>query len=144
MQEFVETRWMGNMAFEAEIDGFAVKMDASPEFGGTNYGPKPKRLIIPSLAGCTGMDIVSILHKKRVIFSDFRILINAEMTETHPKYYSKIHLIFQFTGENFIGNDEVHEKIKRSIELSSDVYCGVTAMLKKSSDITWEIQLKNS
>lgn len=144
MQEFVETRWMGKMAFEAELDGFSVKMDASPEFGGNNYGPKPKPLILPSLAGCTGMDVVSILTKKRVSFSDFKILINAEMTETHPKYYSKIHLIYQFTGENFEGNDEVYEKIKRAVELSSDNYCGVTAMLRKSSDISWEIQLQNS
>ncbi len=143
MQEFVETRWMGQMTFEAAIDGYPVKMDASPEHGGSNFGPRPKPIILSSLAGCTGMDIVSILTKKRITFHDFRILIHAEMTETHPKYYHKIHLVYHFTGENFEGNMELFEKIKRSIELSSDNYCGVSAMLRKSCDITWEIQLKN-
>jgi len=143
MKEFVETRWMGQMTFEGSIDGFPVRMDASPEHGGSSFGLKPKPMILLSLAGCTGMDVVSILNKKRFVFNDFRILINAEMTETHPKYYHKIHLIFQFTGENFEGNEELYGKIKRSVELSSDNYCGVSAMLRKSCDISWEIQLKN-
>lgn len=143
MHEFVETRWMGQMVFEAEVDGFLVRMDASPEFGGTKSGPRPKPLILPSLAGCTGMDVVSILSKKRVTYNDFRIIVNAEMTETHPKYYNKIHLIYLFTGENFEGDTELYDKIKRAVELSSDNYCGVTAMLRKSCDISWEIQLKN-
>lgn len=131
------------MKFEAEVDGFPINMDASPEHGGSNFGSRPKPMVLSSLAGCTGMDVVSILSKKRVTFGDFRILIHAEMTETHPKYYHKIHLIYQFTGENFEGNQELHEKIKRSVELSSDNYCGVSAMLRKSCDISWEIQLKN-
>ncbi|NQV01931.1 MAG: OsmC family protein [Bacteroidia bacterium] len=143
MNKFVETRWMGQMSFEAAIDGIPVKMDASSEHGGRDFGTRPKPLVLSSLAGCTGMDVVSILTKKRITFSDFRILINAEMTETHPKYYHKIHLIYLFTGENFEGNEELFEKIKRSVELSSDNYCGVTAMLRKSCDISWEIQLKN-
>ncbi|MFH1296072.1 MAG: OsmC family protein [Bacteroidota bacterium] len=144
MNEFVETRWMGKMTFEASIDGIPVKMDANPKHGGSSFGPRPKPMVLSSLAGCTGMDIVSILTKKRITFSDFRILINAEVTETHPKYYHKIHLIFQFTGENFKGNQEVYEKIKRSIDLSSDNYCGVNAMLRKTCDISWEIRLMNS
>ena len=144
MTEFVETRWMGQMAFEAVIDGIPVKMDASPEHGGRNFGPRPKPMILSSLAGCTGMDVASILAKKRITFSDFRILINAEMTETHPKYYHKIHLIYQFTGENFKGNEELYERIKRSVELSCDNYCAVNAMLRKTCDISWEIRLKNS
>jgi len=143
MQEFVETRWMGQMTFEAAIDGYPIRMDSSPEHGGSNFGPRPKPMVLSSLAGCTGMDVVSILTKKRITFQDFKIQIHAEMTETHPKYYHKIHLVYHFTGENFEGNTELYEKIKRSIELSSDNYCGVSAMLRKSCDITWEIQLKN-
>lgn len=135
---------MGHMTFEAAIDGFPVRMDASLEHGGKNFGPRPKPMVLSSLAGCTGMDVVSILSKKRIAFGDFRILINAVMTETHPKYYHKIHLIYRFTGENFEDNKELYEKIKHSIELSNDNYCGVSAMLRKSCDISWEIQLKNS
>ncbi|TSA27428.1 MAG: OsmC family peroxiredoxin [Bacteroidetes bacterium] len=144
MDEFVETKWMGNMTFEATIDGFPVRMDATPEHGGTGFGPRPKPIVLSSLAGCTGMDVVSILAKKRISYTEFKILILAEMTESHPKYYHKIHLTYQFTGENFEGNQELFEKISRSIELSSDNYCGVTAMLRKSCDISWELQLQNS
>lgn len=144
MNETVETRWMGQMTFEANVDGFPVRMDASPDHGGTGFGPRPKPTILSALAGCTGMDVVSILSKKRVAFQDFRILIEAEMTETHPKYYHKIHLIYQFTGEHFVGDEGLLDKIKRAIELSSENYCGVSAMLRKACSITWEIQLKNS
>ncbi len=144
MSETVETRWMGQMSFEAKIDGYPIKMDASPEFGGRNYGPRPKPMVLSSLAGCTGMDVVSILKKKRVEFTDFRVVIDGELTTTHPKYYSKIHIIFEFTGDNFEGNDEIYSKVKRAVELSSENYCGVSAMLKNSSEISWEITLKNS
>jgi len=143
MNEFVETKWMGDMTFEATVDEFPVRMDATSENGGSGFGPRPKPMILSSLAGCTGMDVVSILLKKRVVFHDFRILINAEMTETHPKYYHKIHLIYQFSGDNFEGNEELFTKIKRAIELSSENYCGVSAMLRKACEISWEIQLKN-
>jgi putative redox protein len=144
MNESVETRWMGQMAFEATIDDLPVRMDASPDHGGSGFGPRPKPMILTSLAGCTGMDVVSILTKKRLAFEEFRIQINAEMTDTHPKYYHKIHLIYLFSGENFEGNEAVIDKIKRAIELSTENYCGVNAMLRKSCDISWEIQLINS
>ena len=144
MSEIVETRWMGQMSFEAKIDGYPIKMDASPDFGGSNFGPRPKPMVLSSLAGCTGMDVVSILKKKRVEFTDLRIVIDGEMTDTHPKYYRKIHIVFEFTGDNFDGNEEIHSKVKRAVELSSENYCGVSAMLKNPSEITWEIRLKNS
>ncbi len=144
MNEIVETTWMGHMAFEATIDGYSIKMDATPDHGGTNFGPRPKPMVLSSLAGCTGMDVVSILKKKRVEFTGFRIKINGEMTETHPKYYNKIRITYEFAGDNFEGNNEIYAKIKRAVELSSENYCGVNAMLKNSSEISWEILLKNS
>ncbi|MFH1161491.1 MAG: OsmC family protein [bacterium] len=76
MIEVVETRWMGHLAFEANIDGFHVKMDTSPQHGGTGFGPRPKPMVLSSLAGCTGMDVVSILTKKRVEFAGLKIIIN--------------------------------------------------------------------
>jgi len=144
MNEIVETRWMGHMAFETNIDGHSILMDATPEHGGNDSGTRPKPMVLSSLAGCTGMDIISILNKKRVEIKDFRIKINGELTETHPKYYHKINILFEFSGDNFDGNDEVFAKIKRAVELSSEKYCGVSAMLRNPSEITWEIRLKNS
>lgn len=143
MSEIVETHWMGDMAFESQIDQFTINLDASPEHGGLNHGPRPKPLLLSSLAGCTGMDIVSIVRKKRVDLKKFDIRIEAEMTDTHPKYYHKIHLIFTFYGKDFEGNDALLSKITRAVELSSENYCGVSAMLKKSSEITYEIRIRN-
>lgn len=144
MNEVIETNWKGQMAFESSIDGFAIKMDADPQFGGTKYGPRPKPMLLSSLAGCTGMDVVSILNKKRVAFKALKIIIDAELTETHPKYYQKIKLIFEFTGENFAGNEEVYTKISRAVALSSENYCGVSAMIKYTCEIISEIRLINS
>jgi putative redox protein len=141
MIESVETRWMGDMAFESQIDGFPVKMDADQQFGGTGFGFRPKPLVLSSLAGCTGMDIVSILQKKKVNFRSFNIAISAEVTETHPKYYKKIHMIFEITGEYFSGNQDILEKVERAVRLSAESYCGVSTMLKNTCEISREIRL---
>ena len=143
MNETVITNWVGGMAFESRIDDFTVTMDTDPQYGGTHHGPRPKPLVLSSLAGCTGMDVVSILIKKKVSLNAFRISINAEVTETHPKYYNKIHLIFEVTGEGFEGNQEIYAKVQRAVELSRDSYCGVNAMLSYAAEITHEIRLVN-
>jgi|WetSurMetagenome_2_1015567.scaffolds.fasta_scaffold75188_2 putative redox protein len=143
MNETVITNWVGGMAFESRIDDFTVTMDTDPQYGGTHFGPRPKPLVLSSLAGCTGMDMVSILMKKRVVIKAFRISINAEVLETHPKYYNKIHLIFEVTGEGFEGNQDIYEKVQRAAELSRDSYCGVNAMLRHAAEITHEIRLVN-
>ncbi len=143
MSDTVVATLTGNVAFEANIDGFSVKMDADPMFGGTGFGPRPKPMVLSALAGCTGIDIVSILRKKQVPLKAFRVLITGETTETHPKYYHKIHLVFEVTGEHFEGNQSVHDKVARAIQLSADTYCGVSAMLRHAAEITHEIRLIN-
>lgn len=143
MNETVITNWVGGMAFESRIDEFTVTMDTDPQYGGQHHGPRPKPLVLSSLAGCTGMDMVSILAKKRVAIKALRISINAEATETHPKYYNKIHFIFEVTGEGFEGNQDIYAKVLRAIELSRDSYCGISAMLKYAAEFTHEIILVN-
>lgn len=144
MTESVKTHWMGEMTFESNIDGFSVKMDADPQFGGTNFGTRPKPMVLSALAGCTGMDVVSILRKKKVDFQSLNIDIVAEVSETHPKYYQKIHMVFEITGKNFNDNREIYEKVERAIQLSAESYCGVSYMLRNTCDITREIQLFNT
>lgn len=141
MNETVITDWIGNMAFKSVIDDHTILMDSDLEYGGTNKGPRPKPLVLASLAGCTGMDIISILAKKRVFPTRFRIIIDGEKAETHPKYYRKIHLTYEFTGENYKNNPEILAKIERSIQLSYEVYCAVAMMLKNSSEITHSVVL---
>ncbi len=144
MNETIETKWAGNMAFESNIDGFLLKMDTDAQFGGTGYGPRPKPMVLAALSGCTGMDVISILAKKRVPVRSLNIRATGEIRETHPKSYSRIHLVFELTGENFEGDQLVHEKVERAIQLSYENYCAVSAMLRQSVEITHDIRLINA
>lgn len=108
-----------------------VTMDGPDNFGGSNAAIRPKELLLLSLGGCTSADVIAILQKKRVKLDDFQINISAEQTETHPKVFSKINLEYVFTGKDIKEKD-----VERAIQLSQEVYCGVTAMLQKSIEIT--------
>ena len=114
-----------------------ITMDGPENFGGNNAGIRPKELLLISLAGCTGADVSAILQKKRVKLDGFEIQVSAESTDIHPKVYTKIHLEF-----NFWGSDLKEKDLERAIELSQTTYCGVTAMLEKSIDITYSFSIK--
>ena len=103
-----------------------ITVDGPENFGGSDAGIRPKALLLLSLAGCTASDVVSILQKKRVKLDDFEINISAEMTEEHPKVFTKIDLEYVFYGDNIKEKD-----VERAIDLSQTTYCGVTAMLEK-------------
>ena len=131
------TKHTGGMAFDTVVDGHTITIDADPEFGGTDDGPKPKPLLLLSLSGCTGMDVVSLMNKMRVEYADFKVTVDAELTDEHPKYYHKIHLTYSLKTK-----PEYHEKIKKSVSLSQERYCGISYMLSKSSELTHEIDFQ--
>lgn len=133
----VEVKWNELMSFNAEVNGHNITLDADHHVGGNNAGPRPKPLILVALAGCTGMDVVSILEKMKVTFDDFGVDVSGELTEEHPKYYHKIHIIYKFKGK-----DLPLDKINKAINLSQEKYCGVSAMLSKASVITSEVQIE--
>ena len=116
-----------------------VPMDGPQEFGGSDAGTRPKELLLLSLAGCTGSDVISILTKMREPYTKFEVDIDAEMSNEHPKVYTKIEVIFKIWGE---GVKEAN--LKRAIELSETRYCGVTAMLKNSVEITSRYEINPS
>ena len=107
-----------------------ITLDGPEEFGGGNAGIRPKELLLLSLAGCTGSDVVSILMKKRVNLTDLEINISAQQTEEHPKVFTEINLEYVFYGKEIKSKD-----VERAIELSQTKYCGVTTMLEKAMDI---------
>ena len=139
MKQTINTSWNGDMQFDAMVSGHHVIMDASPEVGGKDGGPRPKALMLASLAGCTGMDVISILKKMRVEVEDFNIEIEADLTEEHPKHYTKMHLIYEFKGKNL-----EREKLEKAVTLSQDKYCGVSFMFKKFLEFTYEIRIIES
>ena len=130
----VNVNWSGDMAFDVEVNGFNLKIDAAEAVGGKNGGPRPKPFILVALGGCTGMDVVSILKKMRIEPEYFNVEVSGEMTEEHPKYYDKLHIRYIFKGENL-----PMEKLEKAVNLSQDRYCGVSEMLAKAATITHEI-----
>lgn len=137
MKDSLNVKWTGDMSFEANVGGHKIVVDASPESGGKNSGPRPKPLMMLALAGCTGMDVVSILAKMRVEIEDFNVIIESELTEEHPKQYTQMHVIYEFKGK-----DLQLDKLQKAIDLSQERYCGVSATLQKAIKISYEIRIK--
>lgn len=134
MSKGTTLKWLGGMAFDTELNGHHFTIDAHDSVGGKDKGPRPKGLLLSALAGCTGMDVVSILKKMKVDDFEFELKSSAEMTDEHPKTYHTIYLDYIFTG-----NDLPSEKIKKAVNLSEERYCGVSAMLKKASKLNTKI-----
>ena len=134
MQVNIEVRHLENMTFETNVNNHRLILDADSSVGGNDSGPRPKPLLLASLGGCTGMDVVSMLKKMRVDLEYFNMVIQADQTEEHPKVYNKIHIIYEFRGK-----DLQLEKLQKAVDLSQERYCGVSAMLKKALDLTYEI-----
>jgi len=135
MKHEITTTWKSGMSFENDIDGFKSIVDASTEFGGNDFGPSPKKLLLAGLAGCTGMDIVSLLKKMRETLTNFHIKIEAEMTNEHPKIYSDIIIKYYFKTSDNLN----HTNVDKAIKMSQETYCGVAAMLRKGSNLNYEI-----
>lgn len=136
MKSSVSIKWIENMEFLADVDGHKISLDIDVESGGNNKGTKPKPLMMVSLGGCTGIDVVSILKKMKVELESFNIIIEADMTEQHPKVYERMHVIYEFKGK-----DLPVDKLERAVELSREKYCGVSAMYKNVFEMTYEIKV---
>jgi len=128
--------WQSNMAFEASINGHQIIIDADPSSGGQNHGPRPKILLLAGLGGCTGMDVISILAKMKVVPEKFWMEITADLTEEHPKVFKQIKLIYYFKGDNL-----PLDKLEKAVNLSKDRYCGVSAILSKTAEMQIEIKI---
>ena len=120
--------WNGGMSFEGAGDsGFVQKMDAEESVGGENGAARPMEFIALGLAGCTAMDVISILRKKKQPVTDFKVMLHADRAEEHPKVFSYAVIEYLVTGESV---DEA--ALLRAIELSAEKYCPAQAMLSKA------------
>lgn len=128
--------WKEGMAFETEVSGHKILLDADEKVGGDDKGPRPKPLMLASLAGCTGMDVISILKKMQQPYTYFNIDVEAELTEEHPKQYSAMKIIYEFKKSDNLDA----KKVEKAVNLSQDRYCGVSALLKKAIDVDYEIR----
>ncbi len=132
---FVSSVFEGGRRFISSINEHTILTDSGISDGGNNEGPGPKRLMLVSLAGCTGIDVVSILTKMKVLFSDFSIDTEATLTETTPKTYEDVKVIYK------IKLDEADRpKMEKAVKLSSEKYCGVMAMFQTFARVETIIQ----
>lgn len=128
--------WTGDMAFETQLDGHKLVVDADESVGGHDKGMRPKKLLLTALAGCTGMDVISILKKMHVEPVSFNVRVDGHLAEEHPKYYETMHIIYEFKGDNL-----PLDKLQKAIELSQEKYCSVSALFKKAIPVTYEIRM---
>lgn len=130
----VQTTFNHHMSFTASINNHQVKMDSTADDGGEDSGPSPKRLMLASLAGCTGIDIVSILNKMKVAFSDFTIGVHAALSGDHPRIYNHVKITYKIKLA-----EEDKSKMIKAVSLSTEKYCGVFAMFKSFAKMDTEI-----
>lgn len=132
----VKTDWNGDISFKSEINGHALIMDAPVAGGGTNLGPSPKKLLLAAIAGCSGMDVVSILKKMRVEIDDLSIEVEGDVADENPKYYTKMHVVYTITGK-----DIPLDKVEKAVKMSEETYCGVGALYRKAIEVSSEIKI---
>ena len=136
MKHTVVSEWQSGLHFVADSLGGNAILDANEEVGGKGLGKRPKPLMLVSLAGCTGIDVASLLKKMRVEVEDFRIEVNGELTEEAPQTYHTVKVDYYFGGEEV---EENKDKIEKAVNLSIDKYCGVYHMFEKFADMSFEI-----
>lgn len=135
MTNTVITVWKENMLFESDNpSGHSVLIESGTEHGGNEIGLRPKAMMLSSLAGCTGLDIVSLLKKMRAEVDDFKLVVNGELTDEHPKYYHSVTVEYHFYGK-----DLKEDKINKAVDLSIEKYCGVMEMFRQFAELKTEV-----
>ena len=131
--------WKGRMLFEGVGgSGFVQKLDTDASAGGDDSGARPMEFIALGLAGCTAMDVISILQKKKQPVSDFKVQLHAERADEHPKVFTEAVIEYLVTG-----SDVDEAALLRAIELSAEKYCPAQAMLSKAFPIRMTYKILN-
>jgi putative redox protein len=130
----LEVKWTGKMAFSGITpSGHEIKMDAAEEIGGENTGARPTELLLNAVAGCTGIDIISILQKMRLNPTSFHMDVKGERADDHPKRFTTIIIHYALEGEL------PEDKVVRAIQLSKDKYCSVAHSLNANIEASYSI-----
>jgi putative redox protein len=134
-----KVKWVDGFQFVGESgSGHAMVMDAPPVSGGGSTGMTPMEMLLVAIGGCAGMDVASVLKKKRLDVRDIEVNVSGEKTDDYPRKYSSIKLEFHVTGYNI-----PEESLKKAIDLSMNKYCSVKATLEGSAKIEYTYKLVN-
>ncbi len=132
------TRVHGDYGFEVkDAYGQSVKIDNSPEHGGDHFGVRPMQMLLMSLAGCSGMDVISILKKQRQNVTDYKTIVQGEREHgVEPSVWKYVELEFIIYG------DVEEGKAQRAVELSINKYCSVAETLRRAgAEIKWSVKV---
>ena len=134
MTDKITTHWKSGLTFESDNpSGKTVVMDTDIDGEPQRYGLSPKAMMLSSLAGCSALDVVFILNKKKAKFDDFKIEVTGELTDEHPKYYKTVKVDY-----HFYGSDLDQKKCERAVQLSVEKYCGVMEMFRQFAEVNVE------
>jgi putative redox protein len=136
----VRATFVGPMQFDVtSATGHTIPLDVPEADGGLNRGPTPMELLLMGLAGCTGMDVISILAKKRQVVTAYEIRVSGIRAEKHPKVYVDV------TVEHIVTGRHVDpQAVRRAVELSEATYCGVSKTIEKTARITTTFQVREA
>ncbi|SFJ39072.1 OsmC family protein [Thermoflavimicrobium dichotomicum] len=130
----VEIQWKGKMHFETSTpSGHVLSLDAAPEIGGENKGPRPTEALLAAVGSCSGIDIVDILTKMRLHVESFSMEVAGERAEDHPRRFTQVHMHYKLTG------NLPEEKVRRAVKLSVEKYCSVAQSLNAKLSASFEI-----
>jgi len=137
VKNIIKTVWIEKSQFKSDNpSGYEFTMFDKSQDNGDVVGFAPKALMLSSLAGCSGLDVVSLLEKMRAEVANFKIEVTAELTDEHPKFYNKVKVDYHFTDSEL-----QPEKIQKAVNLSVTKYCGVMEMFRQFSEVEIEIFL---
>lgn len=133
-QHQVELEWKGNLSFNVGVDEHLIVLDGVDE----NKGLCPKPLMLASLAGCTALDVATVLREGRTKFKKFLVEVSGELSKEKPQTYVKVHIKYTFGGP-----DLDLEKINHAVSLSINEQCGVLLMFRKFAEVSHEVIIEN-
>ncbi|HSW62581.1 MAG TPA: OsmC family protein [Dissulfurispiraceae bacterium] len=139
MSVTARVKWTGGMQFVGESEtGHAIVLDAAPDDGGADSGMRPMELLLIGVGSCSGMDIVSVLQKKRQKVTSLEVSVTGEKADTYPKRYTEINIEWIITGQ-----DISEEAVKHAVDLSMEKYCSVKATLEHSAKVSFSYKIVN-
>lgn len=135
----VSVKHIKGMHFQGEgSTKVMTNMDTSVTAGGTGHGTSPMELLLMTIAGCSGMDIVTILDKMKVKVQRFEATVEGERASDHPRVFKDIEVVYKFWGE-----DLPNDKLQRAVQLSMEKYCSVANMIDKAANLTYRIEINS-
>lgn len=128
------------MTFMAESgSGHGIVVDAAPDIGGKDLGPRPMELVLMGTGACSAVDVVLILRRARQPITDCEVLVEAQRAPEDPKVFTKIHLRYIVTGRGL-----AQPQVERAIKLSKEKYCSATIMLARTAEVTFDYEIREA